>query len=469
MTREEQLKFCQVCKHRQMDMRQGLLCGLTHEKADFDGTCANYQPDEKAIEKYDKKQEEILHDEDHTIGGWLAFFLWFGLGLGTLLGIVIGIILFIPLYDFSYWLTAGMAILLVCLGILAILTIRAFYKRQSNAIALAGTYLAIMAAQGVFSLLMFFLLDVPSTSNYLIGAIQSFAWVAIWGMYLAFSVRVQNIVPKPRSWHLAEKCLLGIGVAMYALLCGVLIEIAKKGNDSVFCNPRFVVKTSIKIYNAHLYPEQGEAYLQKDTIVYPYTLSEAVPGIFDDNSAVSVRIVWKQLILQSFALQSNNEPEMVFFFKHNYSLSYRYFGPNGNFLCAYTITPDEYNNALAQGADYRCGESDFQTAEDIANASLPTTFIWDDATLTKVSHTSDSMYYHICFTDLTYAEMSDIGLEALQDDVREHCPGIVDNMVRLARINRMNIVFILSGYDSEQSMDVVITPQDSGYQGRIWR
>lgn len=35
MTREEQLKFCQVCKHRQMDMHQGLLCGLTHAKADF--------------------------------------------------------------------------------------------------------------------------------------------------------------------------------------------------------------------------------------------------------------------------------------------------------------------------------------------------------------------------------------------------------------------------------------------------
>ena len=469
MTREEQLKFCQVCQHRQMDMRQGLLCGLTHEKADFDGTCANYQPDEKAVEKYNKKQEEILHDEDHTIGGWLAFFLWFGIGFGTLIGVVLSIILLIPLYDFSYWLTAGIVIFLICLCMVAILTIRAFYTRQSNAIALASTYLAIVAAGGFFSLLMYLLLGVAGTDAYLIAAIRSFAWAAIWGMYLAFSVRVQNIVPKPRTWRLPEKCLLGTVVAMYASLFGVLIEMHRNGDDSVFCNPKFFVNASIKIYNAHLYPEQGQAYLQKDTIVYPYTLSEAVPGIFDENSAVSIRIIWKQLILQSFALQSNNEPEMVFFFKHNYSLSYRYFGPGGNFLCAYTITPDEYNNALAQGADYRCGEKDLQTAEDILNASLPTTCIWDDAILTKVSHTSDSLYYHICFTDLTYAGMCDIGLETLQNEVRDHCSGMVDNMVRLARINRMNIVFTLSGYDSEQSMDVVITPQDTEYFGRRWR
>lgn len=468
MTREEQLKFCQVCKRRQMDMRQGLLCGLTHEKADFDGTCANYQQDEKAAEKHNQKQEEILHDEDHTIGGWLAFFLWVGIGFGTLIGVMLSIILLIPLYDFSYWLTAGIVIFLICLSTIAILTIRAFYKRQSNAIALASTYLTIVAAGGFFSLLMYFLLDIGSIGNYLIAAIRSFAWAAIWGMYLAFSVRVQNIVPKPRTWQWPEKCLLGIGVALYALLCGILIEISKRGDDSVFCNPKFVVKTSIKIYNAHLYPEQGQAYLQKDTIVYPYTLSEAVPGIFDDNSAVSIRIIWKQLILQSYAMQSDNAADVVFFFKHNYSLSYRYFGPGGNFLCAYTITPEDYYNALAQGADYRCGEKDLQTAEDIFNASLPTTCIWDDALLTKVSHTSDSLYYHICFTDLTYAEMCDIGLETLQNEVRDHCSGMADNMVRLARINKMNIVFVLSGYDSEQSMDVVIMPQDSEYRWRGW-
>ena len=56
MTREEQLKFCKVCKHRQMDVNQGLLCGLTNAKADFDGTCDTY--DEDAVEKQKKKQSK---------------------------------------------------------------------------------------------------------------------------------------------------------------------------------------------------------------------------------------------------------------------------------------------------------------------------------------------------------------------------------------------------------------------------
>lgn len=150
MTREEQLKFCQFCKHRQMDMRQGLLCGLTHEKADFDTTCANYQQDEKAVEKHNLNQEAILHDEDHTIGGWLAFFLWVGIGFGALLGVASIIKSLIPVYNVSYWFTAGVVVLVICLCMIAILTIRAFYKRQSNAIALASTYLAISAVDGIF-------------------------------------------------------------------------------------------------------------------------------------------------------------------------------------------------------------------------------------------------------------------------------------------------------------------------------
>ena len=47
MTREEQLRFCSVCKHRKMDMQQGMLCELTNAKADFDGTCPNYDEDVK--------------------------------------------------------------------------------------------------------------------------------------------------------------------------------------------------------------------------------------------------------------------------------------------------------------------------------------------------------------------------------------------------------------------------------------
>lgn len=56
MTREEQLKFCSVCNHRKMDMKQGMLCGLTNMKANFDMVCPNYEED--TIVRYIPIQED---------------------------------------------------------------------------------------------------------------------------------------------------------------------------------------------------------------------------------------------------------------------------------------------------------------------------------------------------------------------------------------------------------------------------
>ena len=46
MTREEQLIFCEKCIHRKMDMKQGLICSLTGEKATFQKECSNFKLDE---------------------------------------------------------------------------------------------------------------------------------------------------------------------------------------------------------------------------------------------------------------------------------------------------------------------------------------------------------------------------------------------------------------------------------------
>lgn len=47
MTREEQLVFCKKCLNRKMDMKQGLICKLTEQKAIFVNECADYKLDKK--------------------------------------------------------------------------------------------------------------------------------------------------------------------------------------------------------------------------------------------------------------------------------------------------------------------------------------------------------------------------------------------------------------------------------------
>ena len=45
MTREEKLKFCSVCKYQCLDIKRGIVCGLTNEYADFDTKCKNMEID----------------------------------------------------------------------------------------------------------------------------------------------------------------------------------------------------------------------------------------------------------------------------------------------------------------------------------------------------------------------------------------------------------------------------------------
>ncbi len=51
MTREKQLMHCKKCLNRKMDFKQGIVCGLTGEKATFSNECPDFKLDESVKEK----------------------------------------------------------------------------------------------------------------------------------------------------------------------------------------------------------------------------------------------------------------------------------------------------------------------------------------------------------------------------------------------------------------------------------
>jgi len=57
MTREEQLVFCKKCTNREMDLKQGLICTITKEKADFSNYCKDYALDPSYEERFDDTEE----------------------------------------------------------------------------------------------------------------------------------------------------------------------------------------------------------------------------------------------------------------------------------------------------------------------------------------------------------------------------------------------------------------------------
>ncbi len=113
MTREEQLIFCKKCLNRKMDMKQGLICNLTGQKATFEDECADFNidetvkvvplDDEKGLQTSELKQKlspviiENLKMEQNLISGILS-----GLIVGVLGAVLWGIITVITGFQIGY-------------------------------------------------------------------------------------------------------------------------------------------------------------------------------------------------------------------------------------------------------------------------------------------------------------------------------------------------------------------------------
>lgn len=97
MTRAEQLKFCQICRHRKFDPTKGLICTYTGEWANFSNHCSQYSEDETAVRNqaiFEQSRQSINISEDPTFGleklgiknGLLAGILLLSIGITWLLG-----------------------------------------------------------------------------------------------------------------------------------------------------------------------------------------------------------------------------------------------------------------------------------------------------------------------------------------------------------------------------------------------
>ncbi len=106
MTREEQVKICETCKHCKKDITRGILCGLTNEYGAFDDLCALYEPsDEHQAEKEAKQFVASLDesakssDKGLSIHGYMAIV---GTYLFCLISMLVGdeanLSIIIPLY-----------------------------------------------------------------------------------------------------------------------------------------------------------------------------------------------------------------------------------------------------------------------------------------------------------------------------------------------------------------------------------
>jgi Flp pilus assembly protein TadB len=110
LTREEHLRFCEICTKRQVNFKKGMVCSLTGEHATFDPTCPDYDEDHHEIEKKEKKLAEDKLEKDTA--GLSSYGIKNRIAAGII--IIVGAIL---------WLVAGLVMNRLSIYALVILVV----------------------------------------------------------------------------------------------------------------------------------------------------------------------------------------------------------------------------------------------------------------------------------------------------------------------------------------------------------
>lgn len=188
-----------------MNMKTGLVCGLTDEKPTFEDTCPNYNEDSEAKTENERKRLE-LEESKKEVSGITALFLYASVGLGLVITIVsawatissLGIGNLVSIYILVYTL------MFAYVGISAII---GFHRHWSNSVSLAYTYCAMLAADSIPALMFGY------------GSIKNLVLAIAYSAFFYFSEDIRFNYPKEfRTWKLPEKIFLGVQIAMSLLI-----------------------------------------------------------------------------------------------------------------------------------------------------------------------------------------------------------------------------------------------------------
>ncbi len=94
MTREQHLAFCKKCTNREMDLKQGLVCNLTNEKANFINDCRDFNLDSNYEERFDDTEALESHVVKSLIDDKVLIKLQEeqNYPLGLIAGIIVGLV-----------------------------------------------------------------------------------------------------------------------------------------------------------------------------------------------------------------------------------------------------------------------------------------------------------------------------------------------------------------------------------------
>ncbi len=95
MTREEHLRFCKTCKNQKFSMNLGVICRLTNQNANFEGSCDSFEEDIDLVNRLNRTYPNgtgNVASQGKRFANFIldsVFYYIFSFIIGLLIGIVI--------------------------------------------------------------------------------------------------------------------------------------------------------------------------------------------------------------------------------------------------------------------------------------------------------------------------------------------------------------------------------------------
>ncbi len=459
-TLKEKLEICSVCKKREFDPNKGLVCSLTKDKPTFEDDCTTFESDTVQVEK--QVTRTAMYEENKSISGWLAFFLWVGIGVGSIVSAIMGLT-HVFNEGFGWIFSTIYLVSIFSLVVIAIYAIIAFYRRKTNAVALATTYIAMIALDGVLSVIIAVLLD---DSSMFPSAIRQFGWAVIWFTFLQKSENVEDLIPVlSRTWKRFEKVVLVIYIVAISLFTGAITYVAKSDNpQNIFYTSSSYIDLSIVEGNKELPMVIGEGIsLQRiskedKSIVYTYQLNNTYIADTDADFLAENAMVNKHEVLFELSKDPNSDEFAVTCFNEGYTIKYKYIDAISELLYSVVITPEEYK--VAQES-YKCPTETLMDLIYKYNIQLPIDYM-GDASLQRISLTNNNkeLTYKVRLPQLSLDDMTSITSSYLKEYVLNNWGELNDSIIRLAIVNQLVIRFDFTTYSGLEYATVRISPEE---------
>ena len=461
MTLEDRIKFCKVCRNRRQTLEQGVICGLSGEKPEFESQCDHYSVDEVA-EKRVKLQEEAVEKSKGAISGFLAFFVYWVIPLSTVVTLVNNIICWDQNTAYGPVMTAWVIVFLAFYVYFQSYTVYGFVTRKPDAVFLSKYQLIVVALFNVLSLIGGTVED-----EMVVRLIISLIWAVIWFVYLTVSEDVKDLIPpETRKLTRFNKVMFILSLVIPTVLfigvvAGGFLGGGKRQLEEICASTREELPQQLSedvIWE--------DLVVEDESLVYKYSYTEEASSSFEGANEAAVEFLslyQRELGKSAFSeLTVDDDPCFPLCSKLGYDIKVEYTTSAGAPVASYSLNKDEYMKLFSEDYSYSLTAEVYQEILDKYNKLLPIVFVEDcDLTQCHFDEASNALHYTLELKDVDSGALTGITARYLKDYMKEMLPYMADGPFVLAVTNKKDLVFDFeSGPNPWWHRSVRITPEE---------